>query len=284
MAFSCPFVCLSTGGGRITLQMEPFWGSADCTQQHPQRSRGPTSTASLITQSFQLFKLPQWTLSTPPSSQAPPYKVSFSTFWSLASTANISIESTYAVEGKNVLLRIHNKPPEVVGIVWYKGKGVDKNNVIAFYIMTSSFYLSGPANNAGEMITDDGSLLLRKVTKKDAGTYTVVVHLPDSKQEIGIGVLQVYERLRKPVLIANRYRVTENKDSVLLTCYTNGKYPQWLLNGMNLTLTDRKMFSIDGRRLTIYPVQREDAGVYKCKVWNPIMCVESQPLVLQVKQ
>ena len=92
------------------------------------------------------------------------------------------------------------------------------------------------------------------------------------------------ERLRKPVLIANRYRVTENKDSVLLTCYTNGKYPQWLLNGMNLTLTDRMMLSLDGRRLTIYPVQREDAGVYKCKVWNPIMCVESQPLVLQVKQ
>ena len=104
----------------------------------------------------------------------------------------MSIVLTYAVEGKDVLLRIHNKPPEVVGIVWYKGNGVDKNNVIAFYIMTSSFYLSGPANNAGEMITDDGSLLLRKVTKKDAGTYTVVVHLPDSKQEIGIGVLQVY--------------------------------------------------------------------------------------------
>ena len=104
----------------------------------------------------------------------------------------MSIVLTYAVEGKDVLLRIHNKPPEVVGIVWYKGKGVDKNNLIAFYIMTSSFYLSVPEDSDKEMIMDDGHLVLKNVTMKDTGMYTAVAHLPDSKNETGFGELEVY--------------------------------------------------------------------------------------------
>ena len=100
--------------------------------------------------------------------------------------------STQCVEGDDVLLRIRHKPPEVVVIVWYKGNGVDKNNVIAFFIMTSTFHLSGPENNGGQNITHDGSLLLKNVTMKDAGTYTVVAHLPDSSKEMGFGQLQVY--------------------------------------------------------------------------------------------
>ena len=90
------------------------------------------------------------------------------------------------------MLHIQNRPLGAVAYVWYKGKGVDKNNVIAFFIMTSSFRLSGPENNEGEMTNNDGSLVLRKVTMKDAGIYTVVAHIPDSKKEIGFGQLDVY--------------------------------------------------------------------------------------------
>ena len=100
--------------------------------------------------------------------------------------------STQCVEGDDVLLRIRHKLPEVIGIVWYKGIGLETKNVIAFFIITSTFHLSGPENNGVEMITHDGSLLLKNVTMKDAGMYTVVAHLPDSSKEMGFGQLQVY--------------------------------------------------------------------------------------------
>ena len=90
------------------------------------------------------------------------------------------------------------------------------------------------------------------------------------------------EHLRVPVLVASSYGVIENEDDVVLTCYTNEKFPHWFLNDMNLNLTNQMRMSMDGRRLTINPVRREDAGVYKCEVWNPIMWVESRPLELHV--
>ena len=90
------------------------------------------------------------------------------------------------------MLHIQNRPLGAVAYVWYKGNWVNKNNVIAFFIMTSSFHLSGPANNGWEILQDDGSLVLKKVTPHDSGIYTVVAHLPDSNQEIGHGALNVY--------------------------------------------------------------------------------------------
>ncbi|KAM5297489.1 cell adhesion molecule CEACAM1-like [Glossophaga mutica] len=194
--------------------------------------------------------------------------VSLLNFWSLPTTAKISIASTYAVEGKDVVLHIHNKPPEVVGITWYKGKGVDQKNVIAFFILTSTFHLSGPGNNGRQILKDDGSLLLKNITIKDAGIYTVVVHFPDSKTEVGFGQLDVYERLRVPILLASSYGVLENEDDVVLTCYTNGLSIQWLFNDMDLNFTDRMKLTMDGRRLTIDPVKREDDGGYKFSLFN----------------
>ena len=45
----------------------------------------------------------------------------------------------------------------------------------------------------GRKIVDlDGSLLIRKVTRRDRGIYTVVAYLPDSVQEVGFGRLNVY--------------------------------------------------------------------------------------------
>ncbi|XP_035868668.1 carcinoembryonic antigen-related cell adhesion molecule 3-like [Phyllostomus discolor] len=118
--------------------------------------------------------------------------VSLLTFWSPPTTATIEALSTFATEGEDVLLQIDNKPPGVVGVVWYKGKDVDHKNIIAFYVLTPHFHLSGPEYSAEEMITNDGSLLLKNVTKKDEGMYTVVAHLPDSKTETALGQLDVY--------------------------------------------------------------------------------------------
>ncbi|XP_037007079.2 carcinoembryonic antigen-related cell adhesion molecule 21-like [Artibeus jamaicensis] len=208
--------------------------------------------------------------------------VSLLAFWSQPTTAEISIVSTYAAEGNDAVLHIRNKLPEIVGIVWYKGKGEDQNNLITFFIAKSSLHLSGPKNKGRQVLTEDGSLLLKKVTKMDAGIYTIVAHFPDSETEIGFGELDVYEYLKGPVLRASSYGVIENEEDVVLTCYTNGLSIQWLFNDMSIDFTNRMKLSWDSRRLTIDPVKREDAGVYKCKAWNPIMSVESQPLELHV--
>ncbi|XP_035868675.1 carcinoembryonic antigen-related cell adhesion molecule 21-like [Phyllostomus discolor] len=208
--------------------------------------------------------------------------VSILTFWSLPTIAQLGIVSTCCTKGEDVVLRIRNKPPEAIAYVWYKGKGMDKNSVIAFFIKTLSFHLSGPENNGEKMITNDGSLLLKKVIMMDSGIYTVVAHFPDSKPEIGFGQLDVYEHLRVPMLIASSYGVRENEDDVDLTCYTNGLSVKWLFNGTDLKFTDRVKLKADGRRITLNPLKREDTGDYKCKASKAITSVESPPLELHV--
>ncbi|XP_066122795.1 carcinoembryonic antigen-related cell adhesion molecule 21-like [Saccopteryx bilineata] len=130
---------------------------------------------------------------------------------------------------------------------------------------------------------DDGFLTMKKVTLKDSGDYTVVVHLRNGRKEIGFGRLTVYEPLRVPTLLASKTTVTENKDAVEFTCYTNGITTHWLFNAVTLKLTDRMKLSPDNRVLTIDPVRREDAGSYQCEVSNPQSSTESWPVELNVK-
>ncbi|XP_054432392.1 carcinoembryonic antigen-related cell adhesion molecule 21-like [Pteronotus mesoamericanus] len=205
------------------------------------------------------------------------------TFWSPPTTAQLAIVSTNAAEGKDVLLRIRNKPHDVVGYMWYRGEGASANRNIASIAVGPGLYATGPAHSGREKINNDGSLLLRKVTRKDTGYYTIVAYLHDSKKEIGFGRLNVYRPVRVPTLRASNTTVTENKDTVVLTCDTDAVSTQWLFNGMNLRLTERMKLSRNNSTLTIEPVRREDSGNYQCEVSNPISSIESKPLGLDVK-
>uniref|UniRef100_G1Q7Y6 Ig-like domain-containing protein n=1 Tax=Myotis lucifugus TaxID=59463 RepID=G1Q7Y6_MYOLU len=93
----------------------------------------------------------------------------------------------------------------------------------------------------------------------------------------------IQEPLTVPTLRASNTIVTEHKDSVVLTCYTNAVSTQWFFNGMNLRLTERMKLSWNDRTLTIDPVRREDAGNYQCEVSNPISSADSYPVELDVK-
>ena len=84
-------------------------------------------------------------------------------------------------------------------------------------------------------------------------------------------------------LVASNTTVTENKDSVVLTCNTNALAIQWLFNGTNLQLNERMKVSKVPQSLTIDPVRREDAGTYQCDVANPNMSSASLPVVLHVQ-
>ena len=92
------------------------------------------------------------------------------------------------------------------------------------------------------------------------------------------------EPVPKPSLWVTNFTVTENKDSVVLTCATSnaGVSIQWFLNGQNLKLMERRNLSQGNSNLTIHPVKREDSGNYQCEVANPVSSSKSDPIKLDV--
>ncbi|XP_035868327.1 carcinoembryonic antigen-related cell adhesion molecule 21-like [Phyllostomus discolor] len=118
---------------------------------------------------------------------------------------------------------------------------------------------------------------------KHSGIYTVLVQLQGCQKMIACGQLTVYPLMRAPTLLASNTTVTENKDAVVLTCYTNSHDIQWFFKGRSLMLTERMELSRDRRNLTIYPVLREDSGDYQCKAFNPMCSAISASLALDVK-
>ncbi|XP_053511715.1 carcinoembryonic antigen-related cell adhesion molecule 21-like [Artibeus jamaicensis] len=208
--------------------------------------------------------------------------VSLLNFWSQPTTAQVTVESTNALEGTDVTLRIHHTAPNTAGFLWYRGDTTDSNHIIAYLIEDQTIHVRGPPG--GQVIVNyNGSLVLKNVTMKDAGIYTVLVQLQGCQKMIACGRLTVYPLLSAPTLTASNTTVTENQDVVVFTCYTDTPGIQWLFNGTNLQLTKRMKLSLDHRNLTIDPVQREDDGDYWCKGFNLRSSGKSNKLKLDVK-
>ncbi|KAF6078020.1 hypothetical protein HJG60_008976 [Phyllostomus discolor] len=115
------------------------------------------------------------------------------------------------------------------------------------------------------------------------GNYTVAVYLGGSVKEVRFGQLHVYELVKRPILLATNITSTEEKGVAIFICHTNALSIQWLFNGMNLQLSERRKLSEDHRNLTIDPIQRDDVGYYQCRASNPISYAESWALELQVQ-
>ncbi|XP_059007787.1 carcinoembryonic antigen-related cell adhesion molecule 21-like isoform X3 [Mustela lutreola] len=96
--------------------------------------------------------------------------------------------------------------------------------------------------------------------------------------------LLLAEPLAQPTLHASNTTVTEDKDSMVLTCSTSNPEVSigWLFNGQSLKLMERMTLSQDNSTLTIRPVRKEDAGNYQCEVSNPGDSRKSDPVMLAV--
>ncbi|XP_045694200.1 carcinoembryonic antigen-related cell adhesion molecule 21-like isoform X2 [Phyllostomus hastatus] len=212
--------------------------------------------------------------------------VSLLTFWSLPTTARLTIESTNATEGEDVLLLAHSLPENLISYSWYKGERVDSNHQIATYIITLARILTGPAHSGRETIYTNGSLLFQKVTLNDTGHYTVQAITKDTQTEVASGQLCVYTPVGKPSIRARNTTVTEHKDTMVMTCLTNdtGISIHWFFRDQRLLLTNRMNLSQDNSTLIIEPVRREDAGGYQCEVSNPISTSKSDPHRLDVQK
>ncbi|EPQ05215.1 Carcinoembryonic antigen-related cell adhesion molecule 21 [Myotis brandtii] len=205
------------------------------------------------------------------------------TLWIPPTTARFAIVSTSAVEGQDVILSLRNTPPNITGCIWYRGTEMTYHNFITSHTWYSSEYLTGPEYSGREEINLEGSLIIRNVTVRDLGIYFVEAILPNSQRVRGFGRLRVYRPVSVPTLLVSNTTVTENEDGVVMNCYTDEIYINWLFNATSLRLRKRMKLSQDHRTLIIDPVRRKDAGNYQCKVSNPVSSTESAPVELDVK-
>ncbi|XP_045426900.1 carcinoembryonic antigen-related cell adhesion molecule 1 isoform X13 [Pipistrellus kuhlii] len=207
------------------------------------------------------------------------------TFWSLPSTAQLTIESVppNAAEGKEVLLRVHNLPEDLERYAWYKGEVVENSKIVSYKIVTQSTNY-GPAYSGRETIYPNGSLLLQNVTLKDTGKYILQVMLRDYDTKQVTGQLRVYPVLHKPRITSNNSNPEEHKDPVMLTCelQTENTTYLWLINSQRLQDIARLQLSKDNRNLTLLLVTRNDMGPYECETKNPVSAGRSDPFTLNV--
>uniref|UniRef100_A0A2K6FK45 Ig-like domain-containing protein n=1 Tax=Propithecus coquereli TaxID=379532 RepID=A0A2K6FK45_PROCO len=209
---------------------------------------------------------------------------SFLTFWSLPTTAQVTMESVplNVVEGKDVLLLVHNVPQDALGYNWYKGDKVDSNYRIVAYVISTQVNNTGPAYSGRETIYPNGSLLFQNVTC--TGYYTLHVTTADLQNEEVTGQFRVYPELPKPSIASNNSSPVEDEDSVALTCEpeTQDTTYLWWINGQGLQDSDRVVMSLDNRTLILLNISRNDTGPYECGNWNPVSASRSDPVTLNV--
>jgi hypothetical protein len=84
-------------------------------------------------------------------------------FWGLCTAAQLTIESVpfNAVEGKDVLLLVHNTRENLLVYRWFKGERAVKSFGIATYAMTTQVNTPGPAHSGQETVYPNGSLLFQ---------------------------------------------------------------------------------------------------------------------------
>ncbi|XP_053771893.1 cell adhesion molecule CEACAM6 isoform X2 [Desmodus rotundus] len=210
--------------------------------------------------------------------------VSLLSFWSPPTTAQLTIASTSAAEGDDVLLLVLNVPANLGRWDWYRGKRTDNKQKIGAYVIETQAMLPGPENSGRERIHLNGSLMFQKVTLKDTGYYTVQITMKDLNRDTATGQLRVYAVLPKPSITSNNSNPEEHKDPVLLTCgpETQDTTYLWMINSESLQDSSRLELSEDNRTLTLLHVTRNDTGPYECETRNPVSAGRSDPFFLHV--
>ncbi|XP_051063301.1 pregnancy-specific glycoprotein 22-like [Phodopus roborovskii] len=96
------------------------------------------------------------------------------TCWHLSTTVKITIESVppQVIEGENVLLRASNLPENLLAFAWFKRVKKARRG-IALYALTTNQSATGPWYSGRETLYSNGSLLIKNVTQKDKGLYTL---------------------------------------------------------------------------------------------------------------
>uniref|UniRef100_A0AC11C5N2 Uncharacterized protein n=1 Tax=Ovis aries TaxID=9940 RepID=A0AC11C5N2_SHEEP len=212
--------------------------------------------------------------------------VSLLTFWTPPTTAQLTIETVppLAAEGSDVLLLAHNVSENPLGYAWHRGERVDNAQLIASYRVDNNATTNGSVYSGRETVYPNGTLLIRNVTQRDTGPYTLLVTKNDLQTEIQTGHLHIYPVLSTPVIISNNSNPREHEDTVVLTCgsETQNTSYMWWINNQSLPNSTRLELSEDKRSLTVFNVTRNDTGPYVCEARNPVSVSRSDPFTLNV--
>ncbi|XP_032871950.1 carcinoembryonic antigen-related cell adhesion molecule 5-like [Amblyraja radiata] len=116
---------------------------------------------------------------------------------------------------------------------------------------------------------NSGSLMLSSVNELDNGDYTVILNaVGGAAQDTATITLHALEPVENVTLRSNNSELVEQRDSVVMTCSSQGTQLkwEWLLNNQRIRQNNR--IKISGDTLGINPVNRADTGMYKCIVSN----------------
>ncbi|EFB26560.1 hypothetical protein PANDA_022225, partial [Ailuropoda melanoleuca] len=95
------------------------------------------------------------------------------TFWNPPTTAQLTVESVppNAAEGKDVLLRVHSLPGDLLGCNWFRRETVNTSRQILSYVVDTQVTIPGPAHSGRETIYPNGSLLPQSISQVVCGTW-----------------------------------------------------------------------------------------------------------------
>ncbi|XP_034341383.1 pregnancy-specific glycoprotein 22-like [Arvicanthis niloticus] len=241
--------------------------------------------------------------------------VSLLTCWLLSTTAQLTIESVppIAIEGENVLVFVQNLPKNVKALSWYRGAKALKTFEIARHDIATNSSVVGPANSHRETVLNSGSLLIKSVTRKDSGYYTLQILHTTSKPEIMRAEFFVQSPLlgNKNHLTPSQLtielvqpRVEENDNIILLVhnlpeklqgfVWHKGVFPldhfkiashSFLTNStlMEHAMLDRLTICNDGS-LLLSNVTQKDTGIYTLRTIPVDLKSECAILDLQVNK
>ncbi|XP_039104211.1 carcinoembryonic antigen-related cell adhesion molecule 1-like [Hyaena hyaena] len=212
--------------------------------------------------------------------------ISLLAFWNPPTTAQVTTESVppNVAEGKDVLLRVHNLPGNLLGFGWFRGETIDPSREIVSYAVDQQAFSPGAAHSGRETLYHNGSLLLQNITLEDSGYYTLQYIHRNVQIEKVTGQLRVFPELPKPNITSNKSDPVENVDSVVLTCEPKAENTSylWSVNSESLPDSTRLELSLDNRTLTVHGVTRNDTGPYVCETRNPVSDNRSDPFTLNV--